>query len=43
MDKWILKRIDGYWYWERGNEESPIFCVKELARQWMKLWKKDNG
>lgn len=38
--KWALKRNDdGYWYWERGNEESPIFCVRELARKWMRSLK----
>ena len=35
--KWELKRDqDGYWYWERGNEESPVFCVRALAMAWRK-------
>lgn len=31
----LMRDDDGYWYWEdeHGNE-SPIFCVKELALRW---------
>lgn len=35
---WTLKRTDsGHWYWEHADgRESPIFCVRELARRWMR-------
>lgn len=40
--KWVLGRDDdGYWYWEHSDgRESPIFCVRELARQWMRCLKR---
>ncbi len=45
---WRLKQnADGYWMWERGypdgpDQESPILCVRELARKWMRSWKSQH-
>ncbi len=36
---WTLVRTDDYyWVWEHSNDldESPIFCARELAWEWMR-------